>query len=235
MNSFNLDVLKKTIISKKRWVVIGVAVIICVIVILLLMPHFKSEYEVKFYSDDNSIMLVETVKANKAATPPNQLELSYGNIFTKWDADFSKVNSDLNIHPVCESFKNKHNTFAIDSAYCKKGENVVIPLSLCGDVLLSGFDITVEYDNYSLKLENVISNDDSVFYNDEKPGKVNINYVSVKNTNADVDVCQFEFKSLTKKAENPVSIKVNKVYAWDKNERLYVPEHNIIDSTIYVY
>ena len=231
MKKNNLDLIK----NNKRWVIAGLAVIICLIVIFLLIPHPKSEYEVRFYSDDNSLFLIETVKANTAANPPNQPEISYGNIFVKWDTDFSNVNSDLNIHPVCKSFKGKSNTFAIDSAYCQKDETAILPLSLCGDVKLSGFDITVEYDKESLKLEKVISDDDSVLYNDEKPGKIKINYVSVKNTEADVDVCQFKFKVLTKKAENPVSIKVNKVYAWDKKEKLYVPKHNIIDSTIYVY
>lgn len=224
--------------QKKKLLIISLAIVICIsifIVFLIVMLNTNDEFKVKFYSDDKSLLKIDTVTAGNSAIPPVNPEMTYGNIFSKWDTDFTSVSKNLEIYPVCNSVKGKNNVFAMPGVYGKANDSVMIPLSLCGDVILSGFDIAVEYDSDFLKLESVLNNDGNVIYNESIPGKVNINYTSVENTIADVDICFLKFQIIENKREIPVSIKMNKVYAFDKNGKLYNPEYTIVNSNIYVY
>lgn len=81
---------------------------------------------------------------------------------------------------------------------------------------------------------SVFNKDGSVICNDSDPGKIKVNFVSAENTLGDVDICSFKFKAGENKKETPLTITVNKVYA-NKDDVLYEPKYNVINSTIYVY
>lgn len=228
---------------KKRILIIAIAAVVCVgiaVGILLFKStsqddkYDEKNYVVKFFSDNEALLKIDNVKSGKSAAPPVEPEVTYGSVFQKWDTDFSSVSKDLEVYPVCESFKDKENVFALAGAYGKKEDTVTTSLSLCGVVELSGFDITVEYDKECLLLESVFDNDPNIILNDSEPGKIKINYVSTENTTADVDICSFKFKITDSQKENPLNIKVNKVYA-NKGNELYSPKYNVINSYIYIY
>ena len=233
--------MKKIVERKKRVFIIILAVIICVGIILsvFLFNLFRiiedeKTYTVNFYSENNEIIKTETVKSGKAALPPEELDVSDGKIFKKWDTDFSSVRNDLEIKPVFNTIDGKENVFALSGAYGQKNGTITTSLVLRGDVELSGFDLTVEYDKDVLEYISVINKDGSVICNDSEPGKIKVNFVSVENTLGDVDICSFKFKAGENKKEAPLAITVNKVYAY-KDNTLYEPKYNIINSTIYVY
>ena len=81
-------------------------------------PNSKAcEYTVKFMNADGSeTYKTETVEYNKSATPPgaNEVPQKVGDqCFEKWDSDFNKVKSDLNIkakYKVCEDFSSSSET-----------------------------------------------------------------------------------------------------------------------------
>ena len=223
--------------QKKKLLIISLAIVICIsifIVFLIVMLNTNDEFKVKFYSDDKSLLKIDTVTAGNSATPPVNPEMTYGNVFQKWDKDFTSVSNDLEINPVFESVKSKENVFALAGTYGKKNDFVTTSLTLCGNVELSGFDITVQYDKDALLLDSVFDNDANVIYNEKELGKINLNFVSIENATADVDICSFKFKINDNKKESPLTIKVNKVYA-NKGSDLYLPKYNIINSNIYVY
>jgi len=75
-----------------------------------------TEYTVKFYSNDGTILKIDPVEEGNAATPPSQPQLLYGTVFQAWDQDISRIISDLEVHPICEDITGKENVFAIDGA-----------------------------------------------------------------------------------------------------------------------
>lgn len=219
----------------KKLVLITVSIVVCVSFIIVLCVFWANKsYSVKFYSDNKELLKIDTVKSGESANPPVEPELSYGSIFQKWDTDFSAVTKDMEINPEFESVNGKENVFALAGAYGKKDDVVTTSLTLCGDVMLSGFDITLEYDEDELQFDSVFGNDENVIYNEKKPGKINLNYVSAKNTTADVDICSFKFKITGKQKTIPLTIKVNKVYA-NKGNDLFTPHYSVIDANVYAY
>ena len=230
----------KELIKNKKVIVSFVAVVLIIgVVVCISLLAGNKEYKVTFYSDSDIVLKVDSVKRNQAAQPPVEPQMTYGNIFKSWDNDFSKVKKNMEIHPEYESILDKDNVFSLEGAYGKQGDIVFVPVKLSGNVCLSGFDITIKYDKDALVLDSYFDNDDAVLINDEKAGVIKINFISAKNTTADVDICTLKFVINAKKGEYPITTKVNSIYAFEDsddftNDKLFSPKSNVINSTVYV-
>ena len=157
-------------------------------------------------------------------------------VFESWDKDFSEVTKDLEIHPVCEEIKGKPNVLAVQSRYSQQDGTVVVPIQLCGDVCVSGLDVTVRYDKELLSLK-AVTEDKGVVFNDATPGIVKLNYVSTQNTVADVDLCYLQFYVNAAESEIPITIEINAIYAFEdenKTDALNIPESTVIDGKVFV-
>lgn len=195
-------------------------------------------YTVIFYDDNNTILKIDTVSENSSAVPPKEPIMTHGMIFQSWDTDFSNVTSNLEVRPICQSVKGVDNVIALQSAYASTDGTVIIPLHLCGDVCISGLDISIWYDSNSLSLESVTA-DAAVILNDQTPGIIKLNYVSVTNTDADVDLCDLKFRILASEGSHPMSIEVNGITAFDPNADhsapdLITPACHVINGTVFV-
>ena len=222
----------------KKKIILFVCIVICIVALIGVAINFglsKKNYEVTFYSDDDTVIKVDEVPRNDSADPPVTPQVPYGKIFSHWSTDFSKVKGNMDIKPVCENFIGKSNVFAMSGAYGKKDSSVTVPLQLCGNVCLSGFDITVKYDSDVLELDSVFNEDGGIVYNSERPGQIKINYVSTKNTLGDVDICCFKFKIKSdEKKDTPIEISAGKVCAVKDDESIYDAEYSIINSSVYI-
>ena len=217
--------------------IVSAVVLSALFSVLYFSGVLTKEYIVTFYSNDGTVLMVDRVKRNSSATPPSRPNMTYGSIFKCWDTDFSKVTEDLDVHPSCETIKDKPNVIAIHSSYVSKDSSVTIPIQLCGDVCLSGLDITIYYDENLIELES-ITEDKSVVINGEIPGRIKLNYISVENTVADVDIANLQFYVKAKEGNIiPISVEINGIYAFDddlKKDKLIATEATIINGTIYV-
>ena len=198
----------------------------------------ESQYTVTFYSNDGTVLKIDSVEKGKTANPPAQPQMLYGTVFQSWDTDISSVTKNLEVRPICEDVKEKQNIFAIEGAYGKSGGTVIVPIRLCGEVCVSAFDMTISYDSNALDLISV-SEDGAVLYNDEMPGKIKLNYVSTDNTLADVDICFLEFSIKDPSGQSQVTLDMHSIYACQdslesENDDLYVPEYTTINGTVYV-
>lgn len=194
------------------------------------------KHTVTFYSNDGTVLKIDSVNENSSATPPVAPSMTYGTVFKSWDTDFSNVTKDLEIRPVCEEIKDKPNVLAIQSRYAKKDGTVVVPIQLCGNVCVSGLDITVRYDKELLNLKTV-TEDKGVIFNDATPGIIKLNYVSTQNTVADVDICNLQFYVNATEGEIPITIEISGIYAFEdqeKNDTLFIPESTVIDGKVFV-
>lgn len=201
-------------------------------------PEEDGVYTVTFYSNDGTILKMESVDPHGSVTPPVEPQMAYGSVFVAWDSSFTDVTEDLEVRPLCAEFKGKTNVFTVSGAYGRVGETVVVPVRLCGDVCVSGFDITIRYDAEILKLKSV-AEDSAVVYNDETPGVIRLNYVSAENTVADVDVCFLQFEVLGDADFVSVSVEINGIYAFNdsmesQNDSMYIPDVNVIDGKVFV-
>lgn len=221
--------------SKKRIVVcvVALAVLAAAIASTVIVLQHKT-YTVNFYSDTNQVIKIETVKRGSAAEPPKEPTLTNGRVFTRWDSDFSKVKKNLDIHPEYEEYAGKENVIALAGAYGKQGEDVFIPLKLCGDVHLSGLDITIAYDADALEFVSVYNEDGALVYNADEKGKVRLNYISADNTEDEVDLCGLKFKVKAESGSTQVKTTVEKIVVWDDEEKLTEPNYTLIDSTVFV-
>ena len=221
--------------SKKRIIACIVAVVVLaatIASIFVILQHMT--YTVNFYSDTNKLIKIETVKRGTAAEPPNEPSLTEGRIFTKWDRDFSKVKKNMDVLPEFEEYTGKENVIAMAGAYGKKGEEVFIPLRLCGDVNLTGLDIIIEYDANALELVSVYNVDGAVVYNADEKGKVRMNYISAENTEDEVDLCNLKFKIKAVSDNTQVKTSVEKIVSWNSEEKLIEPSYTLIDASVFV-
>ena len=229
-------------LSKKAVIICITIVCLFVIAALIILLGSKAKqdsgdaktYNVTFYSDNNTVLKIDNVIEHHSATPPVQPEMTYGNVFVKWNEDFTNVSSDLEVHPETKTVKSEKNVFALSGAYGTKGSDIVVPLQLCGDVLLSGFDLKVTYDSEKLELLSVFNVDGGVLLNDEEAGVVKINYVSIENTVSDVDICSFKFKIKAETGEIPIITSVISAYAND-GDNMYKIDYLTVDSVVYAY
>lgn len=241
--------------KKKLWIIILVlaVVLVAAIVSLIILGQReesgtsqgnnnqqinKDQYTVTFYSNDGTVLKIDSVEKGNTANPPSQPQMLYGTVFQSWVTDVSTVTENLEVHPICVDVKGKANTFAIEGAYGKSGGTVIVPIRLCGEVCVSAFDMTISYDATALDLISV-SEDGAVLYNDEVPGKIKLNYVSTDNTLADVDICFLEFSVKASSGQSQVTLDMNSIYACQdslesENDDLYVPEYTAINGTVYV-
>ena len=230
--------------QKRTIVIICLAVLICaaIAVSLIFLSGRQNDsdagndrsFTVTFYSDDGSILKIESVLRHQSATPPVEPEISYGNVFVKWDAEFSDVTADIDVHPVVREVKAEKNAFVLSGAYGQKETDVIVPLQLCGEVLVSGFDIRIKYDPDALELLSVFNVDGGVVYNDSEAGVVILNYVSVENTTADVDICKFKFRVRAQSGEFPITASVVDICA-SEGDDIYKTDFVTVDSSVYVY
>lgn len=198
----------------------------------------ESQYTVTFYSNDGTVLKIDSVRKGVAANPPKQPQMLYGTVFKSWDTEISSVTKDIEVRPICEDVKGKMNIFAIEGTYGKSGGTVIVPIRLCGDVCVSAFDLTISYDSNALELVSA-TEDGAVVYNSEIPGKVVLNYVSTENTVADVDICFLEFSVKTTSGQIAVNLEMQSIYTCkdsleSENDDLYVPEYSTLNGTVYV-
>lgn len=228
----------------KKWLVVIIPVVIigvCATAFLcgrFLSENLDKKHTVTFYSNDGTVLKVDSVNANSSALPPVSPRVTYGTVFKSWDKDFSSVTKDLEIYPICENIQGRLNVLAVHSVYSQKGQKAYVPIQLCGDVCVSGLDITIRYNSELLKLESV-EEDQAVVYNDEVPGIIRLNYVSSENTVADVDICNLSFLVEATGGEIPITVEINDIYAFEassdaENNNLYMAESNVIDGMVFV-
>lgn len=228
--------------NKTKKAKIFIAVITLLIIVGIVISIFfimnNKTYQVSFYSDNDTLIKVDEVRRNGSAIPPNSPQITYGKIFKAWDKDFTKVNENMDIYPICEDITKKDNVFAISSAYGKT-DNISVPVSLGGNVCLCGFDITVTYNPQMLNYEGFSDEDEAVVLNSKEPGTIKINYISTKNTTGDIDICNLKFTAKDKNISCPIKLEVNSIYAFEesenlKNDKMYSPKYNTIDGEVFV-
>ncbi|MBR6581388.1 MAG: hypothetical protein IKK66_08825 [Ruminococcus sp.] len=114
----------------------------------------------------------------------------------------------------------------------------VLPVVIGGITDFAVMDLEISYDSEMLELIEVTSDDSDVMYNHIKEeDKILINFVSIENVNADVNLCNLKFKVLpNNKNVTALSYNVTDIAAWSEDESDYRQvNYSIVNSKIVMY
>ena len=191
------------------------------------------KHVVTFLTSDGQILEDKTAEHGEIISPPQNPPVPPGEIFTGWDTDIDKITDDVIIKEETINVTEMENALAISGGYCKKGKTVTVPLQLCGKVCLSGLDLSIRFDPEELQFKEFSYEDDAVICNyDNKTGEIKLNFLSFRNVQGDVELCDMVFKAVGNAEESPLSITVKTIIAFDDNDDLYEPKYRIIDGTV---
>lgn len=115
--------------------------------IIWLSSSIKNKHVVKFY-DENNILIVEyKVKDGKSAFFDKSLAVLENSVFKGWDKNLSSITEDTEVHPVYQSIAKDPNAFYIDTYYVNGGDNVWIDLKIGGVIDATTAKIGIAYDS----------------------------------------------------------------------------------------
>lgn len=150
-------------------------------------------------------------------------------VFTQWDKEGDSRAKFQDVSQV-------KNTVAIPSKYGKAGETLTAEVRLCGQVELSGFDLTVTYDKELLKFvafEN--ADEDLVFHCDEETGTIRMNYLRMTNLEEDLKVCDLQFEILsTLSCETVLDVEMVEAISFDENGEILFCNYSLVDAKVYL-
>lgn len=106
-------------------------------------------HQVAFIDYDGTLLSAQEVSHCQAATTPeNPTRAGYN--FTGWDRSYQDVQEDLTLR-ACYVKETIENLFSVSSASGRVGDEITVRVSLDGNVLLSGFDMKLFYDDSVLE------------------------------------------------------------------------------------
>lgn len=106
-------------------------------------------HHVTFVDYDGTLLSAQEVAHRQAATAPENPSRT-GYSFTGWDKNYQDIQEDLVI-TACYVEESVENIFSVSSASGSVGDEITVRVSLSGNVLLSGFDIQLLYDDNILE------------------------------------------------------------------------------------
>lgn len=191
------------------------------------------ERAVTFMTSDGQILENQTVNTGEKVVPPENPPVPPGEIFIGWDTDIDKITDGAIVKEETVNVAGMENAIALSGGYCQKGETVTIPLQLCGKVSLSGLDLSIGFNPQELQFKEFSYEDDAVICNyDNKKGEIKLNFLTPRNVQEDVELCDMVFKAIGNGEETPLSITVKTIIAFDDNDDLYEPKYRTIDGTV---
>lgn len=174
--------------------------------------------------------------------------LSEREVFTGWKEDIliseiadSTFNADeLVLTAESMDISSVENVIYNNSVYVSSEgtREFVIPVVIGGITDFAVMDLEINYDSEMLELLEVTSDDSDVIYNHIKEeDKILINFVSVENVNADVNLCNLKFKVLpNNKNVTALSYNVTDIAAWSEDKSDYRDvNYSIVNSKIVMY
>lgn len=186
---------------------------------------------------DGMGVIMEEVSADYGNSAiPSKSPTSSGKVFVGWDKDISAVTDNLVCNPVWKDTTDKNNLFTLSSCYAKKGDEIVIPVKLCGNVNIGAFDIRIAFDTEKLEFVEVLNQDADVMasYSDTEK-KIGINFMGSENLTESMDVCDLVFKVKSDEVSNTTFNVMNMdSLVYKDNGDFEFVETDYIEATIYI-
>ena len=188
---------------------------------------------VTFIGPDERVLFVTEVGPGTAALPPGNPTMPQGYIFSHWDRDLSCVTDDLLVYAVCQKIDTQDNVLALSGGYLRVGDEVTIPVLLCGNVLLCAFDIRIHYDCSMLEFVEFRNKDGAVDGNcNAQTGEIYMNYASMENTEGEVYLAELVFRAAGDPGETQIDMDVVELIAYDSDYNFYEPSHTTIPGAV---
>lgn len=191
---------------------------------------------ITFLSVDGSVLGVQTVSPDEPLVPPAAPQLPAGYVFSHWSSDLSDVEGDMVVTAVANEIPADRNVIALAGGYCRKGESVELPLTLCGQVSICAIDMVITYNPDELEYIEALYTDDEALINcNPDKGEIYLNLLSANNIRGDVDLCKLVFKGIAATAgQSTVDITVKQTVQINEDESFSHPECYVIPAKVMI-
>ena len=220
-------------VNKKALIII---ILVFIIVISILVFFRRSSYTITFLNYNKTVFAKKKIMQGEVISSPGIPEIPEGYIFGGWNIEISSINKDTEIMPICIEIPKEKNVIALSSGYGKIGNNLNLPLQLCGKVDISCFEIVISYDKDMLNFVAFENEDGNVVANcDSENGKIYINYISNGNTLGEVDLCDIVFSiSNNKSSATDVTLLVQNAAKEINSDSFEKIECDVVNSKVYI-
>ena len=116
-------------------------------------------------------------------------------------------------------------------------DSISIPITIGGNTNFAILELEISYDTSLLEFESFISKDTDVECNCPEPGLICISFVSTDNVSADIELCNIQFKNISKEgAETSLKYNIKDLVAWNLDKTDYIDvNHEVINSRIVMF
>lgn len=125
-------------------------------------------------------------------------------------------------------------TLALAGGYGTKGNQVTLPLKLCGEVNIGAFEVAIKYDPELLEFVEFQNEDPGIVINAiQEEGLILLNYLDSENTVGDVDLVDIVFKITgNKPTETKVTMTVDNGTRYGEDGKMEDAEIVVISSKV---
>lgn len=153
------------------------------------------------------------------------------------DGSISNVN-ELTLTAESIDISNSDNVIYNDVTYINSETgSASIPVSVGGNTNFAIMELEISYDASLLEFESFISKDADVECNCPEPGLIYISFVSTDNVNADIELCNIQFKNISiNGAETSLKYNIKDLAAWNSDKTGYIDVNcKVINSKIVMF
>lgn len=206
----------------------------------------KGEFEIDIVSPDGGG--VETRSGSLSDIDLNRpTSLSGTEVFDGWKQEDiianirdGSISEDKPLSLTAESIdiSNSNNVIYNDVTYVNNGMgSVSIPITVGGNTNFSIIELEISYDVSLLEFESFINKDSDVECNCPEPGVIFISFVSTDNVNADVKLCEIQFKNISAQgSETALKYNIKDIAAWNSDKTGYIEvNHEVINGKIVMF
>jgi len=218
--------------KKVLWIVLPAVLLIGISVVITFM--FPRKVHTVTFMCNNLVVDEIKVKHLSPATPPTNLDVPEGKVFSGWSSPLDSITEDLLVRANLISATDA-NLFTMDSVYVRSGGEARVPLRLQGQVNLAGFELTIVYPFEELEFKGFVNLDKDMFANCiPETGEIKIAFASGNNVSGSIDICEliFEAKGKTGASEIVVS---NILASQLQGDEILKTTAGSISATVYYY
>lgn len=225
--------MKSTAQTKKILCIVLPAILLIGIVVVMAFVFLRPVYTVTFICNNRVVDEIK-VKRSSSVTPPTDLDVPEGKVFSGWNSPLDKITENVLVRANLISATDT-NLFTLDSAYVTRGKEARVPLRLQGQVDLAGFELTIIYPADELEFKDFVNLDRDMVANCiPETGEIKIAFASGNNVNGSIDICDLIFEAKGKKGVSEVVVS-NILASQLQGDKIRKAVTGSIPATVYLY
>lgn len=155
-------------------------------------------------------------------------------VFSGWEENPADSQGDLTAK--YQDVSQIQNAIVIPAVYGQGGEQVSVPLRICGQVDLCALDLRVSYDKELLHYEGSTNQDEDLLINcDEENGVLFINFLRLVNLEEQFDFASLVFEvTTTHECDTTLLLDVVEAVVLDEEQQIRFCNFSVVDGVVHL-